>query len=405
MADARVRFGIDRLLSDHLAELQGLRVGLVTNDTATTAFYPSSVTPSRLALQQAGVNLTKLFAPEHGLNAAAADGTEIKHTVDVLTGLPAYSLYGSGFGPSAEMLADLDLLLFDIPDIGARFYTYIWTLSYVLESCASVGLPLWILDRPNPLGGTLAAAEGPMLDETNISSFIGRWTIPIRHSLTAGELAQFWNDERMLRADLRVITAPNWQRDQHWLATDLPFVPTSPAIPSAETVFLYLITCFIEGTSVSEGRGTATPFRVIGAPWLDGIQLAAQFNGLGLPGVTARPTEFTPSSSKHTDTKHANMRCRGIMLHLLDPVALRPVMAGLHLIHLLKTEYPEGFAWLPYPTVANATGSDHFDRLVGTTAVRTALDSQQGSLLTSTIREWTAVTAWQEITKPFLLYP
>jgi uncharacterized protein YbbC (DUF1343 family) len=396
-----IRFGIDHLLAEKLPELQGLRIGLVTNDAATTAQFPQPLTPTRLALQQAGVNLTKLFAPEHGLGANAADGAEISDAVDALTGLPVYGLYGAGFGPTSAMLADLDLLLFDIPDIGARFYTYIWTLSYVLESCALAQIPLWILDRPNPLSGALAKSEGPLLDEANISTFVGRWSIPIRHSLSAGELARFWNAERHLGVDLTVITAPGWQRHMDWFATGLPFVPTSPSMPSAETVFIYLSTCFFEGTNLSEGRGTATPFRVVGAPWLDGYTLAASFNALQLPGMMARPTQFTP-----TNGKLANEICHGIMLHLLDSHAIRPVAAGLQLVTLIKHQHPNDFDWLPYPTVANAAGYGHFDRLVGTLAVRTAIttSSVATSALWEEITAWTAVDAWPKTVQPFLLY-
>lgn len=406
-----VCFGVDHLIAERLDDLQGLRVGLVTNNTAITAALPHPLLPSRLALQQAGVNLTKLFAPEHGLSAGAADGAKIADSVDVLTGLPVYGLYGSGFGPTAAMLTDLDLLLFDIPDIGARFYTYIWTLSYVLESCAAAQLPLWLLDRPNPLGGDLTLVEGPMLDEANISSFIGRWAIPIRHSLTAGELAQFWNAERALGVDLTVITAPGWQRAMDWFDLGLPFVPTSPSMPSAETVFLYLSTCFIEGTTLSEGRGTATPFRVVGAPWLDSNMLAARFNALNLPGLIARPAEFTPSFSKHVDTV-----CQGIMLHLLDSKVVRPVAAGLHLLALIQEQHPAEFAWLPYPTAANAAGYGHFDRLVGNLAVRARFDAQRDpsgdktgdqlgeSIGPATVAEWTALSSWAEVVQPSLLY-
>ncbi len=397
---ADVTFGIDHLLATEVAALQGLRVGLVTNDAATTAQLPQPLTPSRLALQQAGVNLTALFAPEHGLGASAADGAEIAYTVDRLTGLPVYSLYGTDFGPTSAMVSDLDLLLFDIPDIGARFYTYIWTLSHVLEACGAAQLPLWVLDRPNPLGGELAKAEGPWLDEAAISTFVGRWAMPIRHSLTAGELAHFWNAERNLGVDLKVITAPGWRRTMDWLDTTLPFVPTSPSMPSAETIFLYLATCFFEGTNVSEGRGTATPFRVVGAPWLDGGLLATTLNQLQLPGLHARPVQFVPTGSKYADEN-----CHGIMVHLLDRRAFQPVAAGLQLVALIRAQHPDAFAWLTYPTAANTTGYGHFDRLVGTVAVRTSIDEQPEQITSAAIARWTAVPAWRELVQPFLLYP
>ena len=215
MHTPQIYFGIDQVLTQHLESLQHCRVGLVTNNAATT----NTLLPSRQALQAAGIQLTALFSPEHGLAGHHADGAAVAHERDPLTGAPVYSLYGETLRPTAEMLADVDLLLFDIPDIGLRFYTYIWTLSHVMEACAEFSVPLWVLDRPNPLGGELDMAEGPMLDEAQVSSFVGRWAIPVRHSLTAGELAQLWNQERSMVWILQLslwqggaarTSGPNW---------------------------------------------------------------------------------------------------------------------------------------------------------------------------------------------------
>jgi uncharacterized protein YbbC (DUF1343 family) len=395
-----IRFGVDALIEQQLPALRGRRVGLVTNDTATTARHPQPLTPSRLALQQAGVNLTKLFAPEHGLGVSAADGAIIDDIRDPLTGLPVLSLYGETYRPTPAMLADLDLLLFDIADIGARFYTYIWTLSYVMEGCAAVGLPLWVLDRPNPAGGDLALVEGPILDEARLSSFVGRWAMPIRHSLTAGELAQLWNAERALGVDLTVITAPGWQRPIDWFDTTLSFVPTSPSLPSAETIFPYFGTCFFEGANLSEGRGTAIPFRAVGAPWLDAHGAVAAFNALHLPGVIARATQFVPALSKH-----AGHCCEGVMLHVVDRRAFRPVAAGLHLLRLIIERHPADFAWLPYPTADSGEGYGHFDRLVGDLAIRPALETLSAAQAATTIAQWTAAPDWVARVQPYLLYP
>lgn len=399
MGELAVGFGIDALLAHHLAELDGLRIGLVTNDVATTAHYPRPLLPTRLALQQAGVNLVKLFAPEHGLGASAADGAEIQNAADALTGLPVLSLYGATFRPTPAMLADIDLLLFDIPDIGARFYTYIWTLSHLMEVCATAKLPLWVLDRPNPAGGNLALAEGPMLDEAQISTFIGRWRMPIRHCLTAGELAMLWNQERALSVELRVITAPHWRREFDWPRLHLPFVPTSPSLPSDETIFPYFGTCLFEGTNLSEGRGTATPFRVVGAPWLSSHLIVAQFNELALPGVVARAAQFIPALSKH-----AHQQCEGIMIHVTDRQQFRPVAAGLHLLRLVIAAHRDEFSWLPYPTAANAPGYGHFDRLIGNFTIRTALETLCSADAATMIDQWTTVPNWQKYVQPYLLY-
>ena len=394
-----VRYGIDMLLAGMVSQMKGQRVGLVTNDAAaTSASYTHTVTPTRLALQEAGVNLVSLFSPEHGLGAAAADGAEIGPGFDPLTGLPVHSLYGASFRPSAEQLAGLDLLLFDIPDVGARFYTYIWTLSHVMEACAEAGLPLWVLDRPNPLGGSLADAEGPMLDEAHISTFVGRWDIPIRHCLTAGELARLWQKEKQLSLELMVVKMGGWNRKMHWPATDNPFVPMSPSMPSYEAALVYPGTCFFEGTNLSEGRGTATPFQQVGAPWLDGLAVADGFNAQAVPGIVARPVQFTPTSSKY-----AGELCHGVMLHGVEPERARPVQAGLLLLAEVIDLHRESFAWLPYPTAANAPGYGHFDRLVGQLHIREALSAQLDNLH-SQIVGWTATDDWAGWVGEVLLY-
>ena len=394
-----LHFGIDTLLAHHLASLVGRRVGLVTNDAATTAVLPQPLTPVRLALQQAGVQLVALFAPEHGLGVAAADGAQVDHTVDPLTDLPVYSLYGEGYRPTAEMLRDLDLLLFDIPDIDARFYTYIWTLSYLLEACAEQQLPLWVLDRPNPLGGDLSQAEGPILDEGQTASFVGRWSLPVRHSLTAGELATLWNGERGLNVALTVLPVQGWVRRQPWPATGLPFVPTSPAMPNFETVQLYPGTCLFEGANLSEGRGTTTPFCLIGAPWLESSEVVAAFHAFALPGVRARSVQFTPLAGKY----HGEL-CQGIMLHVLDAAAFRPVATALHLLLAISRRHPGQFRWLEDPAGAGEPAVGHFDRLVGVLAVRPRL-AGLGAEASAQITRWTAAPGWAERVRPYLLYP
>ena len=394
-----VRYGIDMLLAGMVGQIRGQRIGLVTNDAAaTSATYTHRLTPTRLALLEADVNLVALFSPEHGLGAAAADGAEVGHGFDPLTGLPVYSLYGAHFRPSPEQLDGLDLLLFDIPDVGARFYTYIWTLSHVLEACAEAGLPLWVLDRPNPLGGYLADAEGPMLDEARISTFVGRWDIPIRHCLTAGELARLWHREKGLSLELMVVKMGGWSRKDQWPATGNPFVPMSPAMPSYEAALVYPGTCLFEGTNVSEGRGTANPFQQIGAPWMDSLAVADGFNAQAVPGIVARPVQFTPSSSKF-----AGELCHGVMLHGVEAQRARPVQAGLLLLAEIIDLHRAEFAWLPYPSAANAPGYGHFDRLVGQLHIREALSAQLDNLR-SQIVGWTATPNWARRVGEILLY-
>ena len=390
---ARITFGIDHFLKTQ--QDKSKRWGLVTND----AVFTRDFTPVRQALLDNGFHLVRLFSPEHGLQVNGVDGALMAHQTDALTGLPVFSLYSDNLRPPAEVLQDLDGILFDLPDVGVRFYTYIWTLSHVMEACHAARVPLVVLDRPNPLSGNLALAEGPMLDESQAASFIGRWRIPIRHSLTIGELALFWQQERFDEGlDLKVYTAQNWKREQFFQDLGLPFVPSSPAISSMETLLTYPGLCFLEGLNVSEGRGTAFPFRVCGAPWIDGLELARVFNDSGLEGVKARPFSFIPSEGLYK-----NQSCLGIMLHVLDALVFRPVYVGLYLVGLLKKLYPEQVQWANYPTHVNKTGARHFDLLTGTPKVREVLEGD-GDQFFGQIGELTSVGDWRERTKAFLLY-
>ncbi len=391
-----VRFGIDMLLAGLRSDLQGLRIGMVTNDAATTGVAYGQMTPSRLALQRAGIAPLRLFSPEHGIGAAAADGAVIEDAVDTLTGIPVRSLYGERFRPAVEDFADLDLVLFDIPDIGARFYTYIWTLSYVMEACQEAGTPLWVLDRPDPIGGEFRYAEGPMLDPA-ISTFVGRWNIPVRHSLTAGELAQLWYAENQFSFELSVIKVTGWLRTMYWPETGNPFVPTSPSLSTFDAALVYPGTCLFEGTNLSEGRGTASPLLQIGAPWLDHGTLCDRFNAHELPGVVARPVHFIPHLSKY-----AGEPCRGVMLHAVQH-RLYPVRMGLHLLADIIALHPEEFSWLPYPTAANQPGYGHFDRLIGRTDIREALQTEPEEL-SLLLDQWTQTGNWFDRVQPYLLY-
>jgi uncharacterized protein YbbC (DUF1343 family) len=389
------RFGIDGLIRAG-AVPRSARLGLVTNDAARVA-ADVNVT-SRVALRDAGFNLVRLFGPEHGIGASAADGAHVPDGVDPLTRLPVVSLYGQTQRPARVHLDDLDLILFDIPDVGARFYTYIWTLSHVLEACAEARRPLVVLDRPNPIGGDVAACEGPMLDEARFSTFVGRWNIPIRHGLTVGELATLWNAERRIGADLRVIPVEGWTRDMHWPDTALPFVPTSPAMPDYATALAYPGTCLFEGTNLTEGRGTDAPFRTIGAPWVDGRAVAEQFNARNLAGVRAEPTQFTPAGRKYADEI-----CQGVRLRIEAPRAFRPVAAALQLLAIMIDLHGNRFSWSPYPTAANESGGGHFDRLAGTSAVRELLPGHAGHP-TKLIEGWARTVDWWTRVVPHLLY-
>lgn len=391
-----VRFGCDILVHGNCAIEKSARIGLVTNDAARLA--ANAQITSRAALREAGFNLTRLFSPEHGIAAAAPDGAAVADSVDAVTGLPVISLYGQTHRPDAEHLGDLDVVMFDIPDVGARFYTYIWTLSHVLEACAEVNKPLIVLDRPNPIGGALSDCEGPMLDEMRFSTFVGRWNISIRHGLTVGELATLWNHERQIGADLNVVKCQNWRRDMHWPDTGLPFVPTSPAMPDYQSALAYPGSCLFEGTNLHEGRGTDSPFRTIGAPWINAHALSDAMADLDLAGLLAPCVRFQSRSRNY-----AGQWCNGVRLTITEPRIFRPVATALHLLAIIMQLHPDQFSFSPYPTAANQGAGAHFDRLVGTDEVRTSLASDPHDP-SERIARWTQTGDWTRRAEPHLLY-
>ncbi|MCX7668898.1 MAG: DUF1343 domain-containing protein, partial [Anaerolineae bacterium] len=323
---------------------------------------------------------------------AAADGAAVDHARDVHTGLPVYSLYGTTREPTAAMLTGLDALVCDVQDVGARFYTFISTLYYVLRAAGRHGVPVIVLDRPNPIGGT--ASEGPLV-APGLESFIGIAPIPIRHGMTIGELARYFNAEFGFAADLTVVPLHGWRREMWFDETGRPWVPASPAMPHLSTATVYPGTCLIEGTNLAEGRGTALPFEQIGAPWLDGRALAAALNRLELPGVRFRPAAFVPTAGKH-----AGELCHGIQIHVTDRRAFRPVSVGLHIIVACRRQAPDRFAFLPSSWEGRPP---HFDLLIGDPRIRPAiLADVPAAELTAT---WHAVAAdWMARRRPHLLY-
>jgi uncharacterized protein YbbC (DUF1343 family) len=306
--------------------------------------------------------LVALFGPEHGIRGAAQDGEKIGTFRDPQTGVPAYSLYGATRAPDAEMLADIELMLFDIQDIGARFYTYLYTMSMSMEACAQHRIPFVVLDRPNPIGGE--EVSGNLLDPA-FASFVGRYPIPVRYGLSCGELAQLFNVEYGIGVELHIVKMQGWQRRHYWEDTGLPWVPPSPNMPTVETAVVYPGTCFFEGTNLSEGRGTTKPFEQFGAPFVDGVQLAAALAEQQLPGVLFRPVFFQPSASKY-----ANELCQGVQLHVTDRRVFDPLRAGFAALITARQLYAADFAWR-----VPSGGIHNFDRLAGGDDVRQCIDS------------------------------
>jgi len=327
-----VTTGADCLVSHNMTMLEGKRVGLIINQTSRLSSGEFLLD----TLQKAGVTITALFGPEHGIRGAADAGEEIQDGVDAESGVPVFSLYGERNKPTPEMLRNVDLLIYDIQDVGARFYTYISTLKLCMEAAAEQHIPFLVLDRPNPLG---ALVDGPLLEDS-LRSFVGIGRIPVVYGMTCGELAQFMNASGWLeggvKADITVIWMEGCNTTMGWKDTGLPWVAPSPNIPTAATAEVYPATCFVEATNVSEGRGTTSPFFVMGAPFLDADSLAAGLNARELPGVSFLPTQFTPTSSKH-----AGVLCHGAKLDMRDRLLFRPVLTGLVVISELLRQRPD----------------------------------------------------------------
>ncbi|HYO62629.1 MAG TPA: exo-beta-N-acetylmuramidase NamZ domain-containing protein [Pyrinomonadaceae bacterium] len=324
--DAEVLNGIDVLARDNFKQLAGLRVGLVTNHTGRDRRGRPTIDVLREA---PGVKLVALFSPEHGVRGALDD--KVSDERDEKTGLPVYSLYGETRRPRAEHLKDLDAIVFDIQDIGTRFYTYISTLGYVMEEAAKVGKPVFVLDRPNPINGT--DVEGPVADPDRLS-FISYHTIPVRHGMTVGELAQLFNEQRGIGCDLRVVRMENWRRAMWHDATGHLWVNPSPNMRSLTEATLYPGVGLLETTNLSVGRGTDTPFELIGAPWLDGQRLAAYLNARALPGVRFVPVRFTPRASVFKGEE-----CGGVNVVVTERARFSPVRTGLEIAAALRRLY------------------------------------------------------------------
>ncbi|WP_068775523.1 exo-beta-N-acetylmuramidase NamZ domain-containing protein [Paenibacillus sp. FJAT-26967] len=386
---AGVRSGADRLHTMKHPLLTGRRIGLVTNPTGITADFRTTV---EVCASLRDSQLTALYACEHGLYGQRQAGVLFEDETDPELGIPVYSLYGKHKRPTAEMLQNVDTVLFDIQDLGIRFYTYLSTLLYTLEACAEHGKSLLVLDRPNPLGGSIA--EGGML-KPGYESMVGAWQMPIRSGMTLGELALMVNDVKGLRCDIDVIRLEGWDRRMEFTDTGLPWMVPSPNIPTIDSARVYGGTCFFEGTNLSEGRGTTRPFEWIGAPWLHGAELAKRMNASGLPGVHVHPVYATPAFSKHQ-----GQLCSGVRLFVTDQEQFQPVNTGLRLLHEVISLHPDSFEWLTPPK----EGSRYFiDLLTGGTDVRMTLADSEG--LRSITRNWQEeAEAWKTQRKPYLLY-
>lgn len=379
-----VRPGIEVLLTDSIHLLQGKRVGLITNQTAMDR---AGVHDIDLLTAATGFELVALFSPEHGIRGEAEGGISIESQTDERSGLPIYSLYGETRKPTPEMLEGLDILLYDIQDIGARYFTYVSTMAKAMEAAGEAGIPFLVLDRPNPIGGV--AVQGTVLDP-EFSTFVGLFPVPMRHGMTSGELARMYVGEFGVQVDLTVIPAEGWTRSMPFDETGIPWVAPSPNMPSVESAIHYTGTCLFEGTSISVGRGTDMAFQVVGAPWLNSDSLAEAMAAYDIPGVRIEPISFVPENPG--DGKFGGQESFGVRLTALDP-NYDATLAALAL--LVETRRMSGDNWVW--RVA------HFDRLAGTDRLRKGLDSGES---VQELREgWDEdLEAFEQLRGRFLIY-
>jgi uncharacterized protein YbbC (DUF1343 family) len=400
----KVRSGLDALLAQNGKILRGKRVGVLCHQASVDARLRHIIP----LLHARKIDITVLFAPEHGLWGTAQDQVPISDVTPAKAGvqnsgldsgfrrndIKIHSLYGDHRSPSEAQLKEIDILLCDLQDVGSRYYTFVWTMALAMQACAKFGKQFIVLDRPNPINGL--QMEGPILD-LNFASFVGLYPVPVRHGLTIGEMALWLNEKFRLRTNMDVIGMKGWKRGMNFDDTGLPWILPSPNMPTLETAYVYPGTCLIEGTKLSEGRGTTRPFELIGAPFIDGDKLADLLNKENLPGAAFRACRFEP-----TFHKFQGQSCGGVQIHATDRKRFEPFLAGLTLIQRARELYPEGFAWRD-PPYEYETEKLPFDILCGTDAIRKTIEA--GRPVKTLRKSWQAeCAAFARERRSFLLY-
>jgi uncharacterized protein YbbC (DUF1343 family) len=383
--------GLDVLVHHRRGLLRGQRVGLLAHQASIDAHLEHAVS---LLRDVRGARLVALFAPEHGLWGAAQDHAAIASARDPLTGLRVRSLYGARRAPAPSMLRGLDTLVVDLQDVGARYYTFQWTLALAMRACARAGVRVLVLDRPNPLGGE--HVEGNIPDPA-FASFVGLYPLPARPGLTLGELAAYLNARHALGCALGVVMMRGWRRPMLWEDTGLPWVAPSPNMPTPDTARVYPGGCLFEGTNLSEGRGTTRPFEWVGAPWLDAHACAAALEAERLPGVAFRPARFRP-----TFHKWAGQLCGGVQIHVTDRARFQPFLTGLAVIAVARRLAPRAFRWRRPPYEFEGRRLP-IDILLGTDTIRKALT--RGDTVRAIERGWQRdLAGWRRRRVAFLAY-
>lgn len=404
----KVKPGIEVLIEEYLDLIKGKKVGLVTNPTGVDSRLKSSI---EILYEHPEVELVALYGPEHGVRGNTQAGEYVPFYTDEKYSLPVFSLYGQWKKPDAKMIKkmdeymrsfdtvesgkipdkrvieSLDALIFDIQDVGTRIYTYIATMSYCMQVCAENNVQFIVLDRPNPINGK--TMEGPILQYPEYSSFVGLYPIPVRHGMTTGELAQLFNDRFLeKKANLAVIPMEGWKRDLFYDDTLLPWIIPSPNMPTLNTAIVYVGQVYLEGTNISEGRGTTKPFELFGAPWLDGYELTKKLNDLNMNGVTFREAWFTPTFSKYEGEM-----CGGSQIHITDRNEYSPYETTLWIIKTIRKLYPDCFLF----------HKDYFDKISGTSRIREAIE--EGVDIKDILREYANdLNEFSDLRKPYLLY-
>jgi len=383
--------GVMRVIRGDRAELRDLEIGLIAHPASVT----NDLLPSANALADAGYCPRVLFGPQHGMRGEKQDNMiESDSYSDPELGIPVHSLYGDVRKPNPEMLRDIDVLLFDLQDVGVRVYTFIWTMTLAMEACREAGVRFMVLDRPNPINGV--DREGAIL-RSGYESFVGLHPIPLRHGLTAGEVARLANVEFGIGCDLDVVPCEDWSRADWFDSTGLPYVLPSPNLPTLESCIVYPGMVLLEGTNLSEGRGTTRPFEIFGAPYLSPSELVEHLSGYELPGVAFRPCFFEPVFQKH-----AERLCGGAQVHVIDRAAFRPVETAVRIIDAASKLAPHDFGWRQ-PPYEYEYEKMPIDILWGGDGLRTAVD--EGMSVDGLLRESESdLAAFESIVRPYLLY-
>jgi uncharacterized protein YbbC (DUF1343 family) len=387
-----VELGLERLLEDQMVDLRSARVGLICNQASVDHGFRHA---ADLLHEHPHIDLQALFGPQHGIRGDVQDNMiETEHGIDRKTGLRVHSLYSETREPTEEMLRDLDVLLFDMQDVGCRIYTFVYTLANCMRAAVRYGKRVVVCDRPNPINGVGVAGN---ILEPEYASFVGQFPLPTRHGMTVGELARMFNEHFSIGCDLEIVPMNGWSREMWHDDTDAPWVLPSPNMPTLDSATVFPGTVHFEGTQVSEGRGTTRPFELIGAPYIDPDDYAEALNALNLPGVFFRSCAFQP-----TFQKHGGVTCGGVQIHVLDREVFEPVFAGVAMVKLIHDMYKDEFLW-KVPPFEYVYDKNPFDVIAGTNKIREAFE--KGTDLDAIAETWKRpLLEFKQLRESFLIY-